>query len=230
MKKKLRLLAAFACNLAILALEARTILPLWDWGTLPFYTQDSNLFAAAACALAAVLQLRSLLNGKAFPRWARLLKYMAACCLTLTMLVVTLVLAPVYLGADGYRQLLLEEPALSLHLLCPLLTLASFLLFETEPALPRRAVALAVLPTLVYGAALGCLNGWACRRPLSLPAGARAAAACVRALGTRDFRRRGADRMADSPLRRPEKFLASRQELTENPSIFPRDRVILFVG
>lgn len=67
MKKKLRLLAAFACNLAILALEARTILPLWDWGTLPFYTQDSNLFAAAACALAAVLQLRSLLNGKAFP-------------------------------------------------------------------------------------------------------------------------------------------------------------------
>lgn len=27
MKKKLRLLAAFACNLAILALEARTILP-----------------------------------------------------------------------------------------------------------------------------------------------------------------------------------------------------------
>lgn len=159
MKKKLRLLAAFACNLAILALEARTILPLWDWGTLPFYTQDSNLFAAAACALAAVLQLRSLLNGKAFPRWARLLKYMAACCLTLTMLVVTLVLAPVYLGADGYRQLLLEEPALSLHLLCPLLTLASFLLFETEPALPRRAVALAVLPTLVYGAALGCLNG-----------------------------------------------------------------------
>lgn len=159
MKKKLRLLAAFACNLAILALEARTILPLWDWGTLKFYTQDSNLFAAAACALAAVLQLRSLLNGKAFPRWARLLKYMAACCLTLTMLVVTLVLAPVYLGADGYRQLLLEEPALSLHLLCPLLTLASFLLFETEPALPRRAVALAVLPTLVYGAALGCLNG-----------------------------------------------------------------------
>ena len=83
-----------------------------------------------ACALAAVLQLRSLLNGKAFPRWARLLKYMAACCLTLTILVVTLVLAPVYLGADGYRQLLLEEPALSLHLLCPLLTLASFLLFE----------------------------------------------------------------------------------------------------
>lgn len=78
MKKKLRLLTAFACNLAILALEARTILPFWDWGTLPFYTQDSNLFAAAACALAAVLQLRSLLNGKAFPRWAR--TAIASCC------------------------------------------------------------------------------------------------------------------------------------------------------
>lgn len=160
MRKNGRLLAALLCNLGIFALELRVILPLWDWSTLQFYTQDSNLLAAAACAIAAALQLRSLCRGTALPRWARLLKYVAACCLTLTLLVVALVLAPVYLkDSGGYRQQLFEEPALTMHLLCPLLTLASFLLFETEPPLPRRAVALAVLPTLIYGAVLGCLNG-----------------------------------------------------------------------
>ena len=60
-----------------------------------FYTEDSNILSLAACACFSVCTIL-ILSGRLseMPRWAQILKYMAACCLTLTFLVVVCVLAP----------------------------------------------------------------------------------------------------------------------------------------
>lgn len=123
-----------------------------------FYTEDSNILSLAACACFSVCTIL-ILSGRLseMPRWAQILKYMAACCLTLTFLVVVCVLAPMN-GADGYQHMLIEGQFLYFHLLCPILVFISFVFFEKKPRLDRKAVRYAVIPTLVYAAIVIVLN------------------------------------------------------------------------
>ena len=79
-----------------------------------FYTEDSNLFAAAVCTLVAAGQVICLFTGRALPCWLKRLKFVAASCLALTMLTVVFVLAPMY-GPDGYYV----TPVHQLHVLPP---------------------------------------------------------------------------------------------------------------
>ncbi|MDD3243802.1 MAG: hypothetical protein PHD32_08785 [Eubacteriales bacterium] len=127
------------------------------WEMLRYYTLDSNLLGLAASAACALCAARQALTGKQPPRWVRLLKYTAACCLGVTFLVVLLVLAPID-GVRGYERMFLRGTGLYHHLLCPVLVVGSFLLFDRVPLPPAKAAALALIPTGLYAVVLVALN------------------------------------------------------------------------
>ncbi|MDD3338129.1 MAG: hypothetical protein PHS82_04655 [Lachnospiraceae bacterium] len=123
-----------------------------------FYTEDSNIFALLACSIFAVVSILNLAHGKTeIPKWVHILKYIAACCLTVTFVVVICVLAPT-LGPGGYTEMLLQGSMLYHHFLCPVLVVISFLFFERGPQLDKKCRFYAVIPTIIYAAASILLN------------------------------------------------------------------------
>ena len=108
---------------------------------LRFFTIQSNLFCAAACLTVAVFRLAGTVPGAVL-----YLKYAGTVSVTLTMLTVLIYLGPLY----GYRPMF-AGPDLWLHLLCPVMALLSFLLWD-KPAMPVSCILQGVLPILAYGA------------------------------------------------------------------------------
>ena len=158
-----RLLTAFLLNLAVVVME------IWAThlsavrngsGLFRYYTEDSNLFALAACALCAFYQGRALKTGAAVPRLACILKYIAACCLSVTFVVVVCILAPSIQaeGQPGFRLMLLTDSMLYMHLLCPAAAFVSFVFLETQPLPVGRAVGYALIPTVIYAVVSVALN------------------------------------------------------------------------
>ena len=150
---RLQKFLSILANLAIVGMELRAIPLSWDGvhaQMFLFYTELSNLFAMGVCFVTALCQLRALLTGGEMPAWVRTLKYTVTCCLMLTFLTVVFVLAPMY-GPDGHYVMLLTSSMLYNHFLNPVTALLSFVLLERVPALPRRAVGRAMIPTLIYG-------------------------------------------------------------------------------
>ena len=107
---------------------------------LRYFTVLSNLFCAASCLLVAAMWP----NGAIWP-WALTLKFVATVSVMVTLLTVFVFLLPQY-GA----KFLLTGPDFWLHLACPLLTLATFFLWD-RPVLTAPATLLGVAPVLLYG-------------------------------------------------------------------------------
>ena len=125
---------------------------------LQYYTELSNIFSMFACGAMAVATAKSLhTETYPMPRWVKNLKYMAACCLTVTLLVVVFVLSPMS-EMGGLSFLMFHGSMLYHHLLCPVLVLVSFIFFEPTPQLKRSSIKLALLPTVVYGVVAFVLN------------------------------------------------------------------------
>lgn len=122
-----------------------------------YYTVDSNIFAMLACTLYAAFLIRKLISGKEPPVFAVMAKYMAVCCLTVTFLVVTAVLAPMN-GLKGYQMMLFSNEFLYHHLLSPVLAALSFFIFDRVPLSPGKAARFALIPTAVYASAAILLN------------------------------------------------------------------------
>ena len=141
-------------NLAVVLMEPVAIRMSWEAvgnQTFTFYTENSNVFSAVVCLLVVLAQLRSLVTGRPLPRWVKTLKFIAACCLTMTFLTVVLVLAPYYPEQGGVVFLLTESSMLYHHLLNPLCVFVSFVFLERDPKLPARCIPLALVPTVLYG-------------------------------------------------------------------------------
>ena len=92
-----RRVLSIVLNLAVVLMEPAAIRMSWEAvgnQTFTFYTENSNVFSAVVCLLVVLAQLRGLVTGRPLPRWVKTLKFIAACCLTMTFLTVVLVLAP----------------------------------------------------------------------------------------------------------------------------------------
>ena len=149
-----RRILSILLNLAVVRMEPIAIRMSWEAvqeQTLTFYTENSNLFSAGVCLLVALCQVWALCTGKELPRWVKRLKFLAACCLTMTFLTVVFVLAPYYQAEGGVRFLLTESSMLYHHLLNPLCVFVSFVFLEREPRLSARNIPLALVPTTLYG-------------------------------------------------------------------------------
>ena len=149
-----RRVLSIVLNLAVVLMEPVAIRMSWEAvgnQTFTFYTENSNVFSAVVCLLVVLAQLRGLVTGRPLPRWVKTLKFIAACCLTMTFLTVVLVLAPYYPEQGGVVFLLIESSMLYHHLLNPLCVFVSFVFLERDPKLPARCIPLALMPTVLYG-------------------------------------------------------------------------------
>ena len=119
--------------------------------TFIYYTNLSNVFAAAACILHAVVTIKELITGNYFLHTAvKYIKLSASVCVGITFFVVLTILAPAY-GENGYFFAFVWREMKFVHLLCPLFTAIPFILFDKYPRLPMKACHPALIPTYIYG-------------------------------------------------------------------------------
>ncbi len=111
-----------------------------------FFTVDSNILAAVAALILAVVQLRSLRGGGDIPLWSMALTYVGTVAVSVTFFTVVCFLGPVF----GFRGMFAGNNFF-LHLICPLLAIISCFLLETRPPLRFRCTFLGLLPTFIYG-------------------------------------------------------------------------------
>lgn len=107
---------------------------------LRYFTALSNVFCAAAALAVAAARL-----GGSVPASVLLFKYVGTVAVMVTLLTVLVFLGPQF----GYRPLF-SGPDLWLHLICPLLALFSYRLWD-RPALSLPTALLGVVPVLLYG-------------------------------------------------------------------------------
>ena len=133
--------------LIILLLEIRGLslsIPGRGWKTLIFYTQLSNLITAVSVLLLVVF-------GQ--PYWITVLRYISTCMLVMTFLVTICVLVP--MGGDP-KMLLWSGNGLYHHVLCPVISTASYILVEKH--VPGSLIWLPAIITLAYGLVMLYLN------------------------------------------------------------------------
>ena len=138
---------AFAANLLMVVLELLglyQVRSMLSWKLVVFYTQLSNLIAFGTSVLFLFLPAGELV----------LLRYLSTCMLMMTFCVTAFVLIP--MGGKP-EKLLLSGNGLYHHLLCPLLSLASYVFFEKHIT-SFWAVLLPAGITLFYGLTMVALN------------------------------------------------------------------------
>ncbi len=153
-----RIFALILIDLAMIAMEGMVMRQEFRGGAkvLRFYTQSSNLWALIVCGICLAGDIFSLVSGKPRPEWMRVLRYVSACCLMVTMIVAMAILVPS--GASGgFRGFMLEGTLLYLHTLCPLVMLLGWCLDAGAPLRAGHAL-IAILPTVVYGAITIVMN------------------------------------------------------------------------
>ena len=106
-----------------------------------FFTNDSNILSAVTSLI-----LLPFLLKKRVPRWTAVLKFVGTVSVTVTLLTVVCFLGP----TQGYARMF-DGVCLYLHLLCPLLSVASVYLPEYEEPLPKASWMFGTLPVVVYG-------------------------------------------------------------------------------
>ena len=120
---------------------------------LLFYTVQNNIFAAVSAACIICCYGRAQLPG-----WVRLLRLTAAAGLGVTFLVVTLVLVPMSLPFGAAGEIIFDGAQIYHHLLCPLLTIGSLLIFEGTEGMSLREASCAAMPTVAYASGAVVLN------------------------------------------------------------------------
>ena len=109
-----------------------------------YYTEDSNLVALFSSLFFSYFLIRK----KEIPRFVQLFKYMTTICLTITFLVVIFILIPMY--RFNFNFFLFQGSLLYHHLLCPILAMLSFLLFDNLNNISKKDIKVGLSITLIY--------------------------------------------------------------------------------
>ena len=154
---KNKMLFALLINLLIIVFEAVALAQTMSFdpsGYFTYYTQDSNLLAWATSIIFIVTMLIQFFVYKKseIPHWLSILKYVSTTCLALTFIVVLTVLGPIYESqqAGVYWMFLTHGSMLFHHLLCPVLSIISYLLFEVDLKTKFKESFYPLIPTFVY--------------------------------------------------------------------------------
>jgi len=166
-------------NVLIVILEIVGLIQMFYHGEIRYfiyYTILSNTFALITSAIYVLgycccknktkkskdnVNLDDEVNPKKLqfkiPHCIRTLRFMSSVCLTVTFVVVLVILLPYYLPQGTAYQYLFAGNQLLFHVICPILSLLSFCVFE-KGLLTLIDVCLATLPTIIYGAIFLILN------------------------------------------------------------------------
>ena len=158
-KSNKKLIIALALNIIIVGLEIVGVVfsvQKYGIGVFKFYTENSNYFALIVSTLFCVNAIIALRNKSMISRFAHNLRFVSTVCLTVTLLVVLLVLIPMY--PNTFINMMFLNSNLYQHLLCPVLSIISFVFFENQQKLQKNSIFYAIIPTLVYGTVCIVLN------------------------------------------------------------------------
>lgn len=117
-----------------------------------YYTHDSNILAL----LSSSIYLIFVLKKKEIPKWVSILRYASVLSLALTFLVVIFVLLPMY--DFNYKFILLEGAMPYFHIICPILTFISFIIFEEHNINDNLDVLRALYFSIAYSVIIILLN------------------------------------------------------------------------
>ncbi len=148
---------ALTANAVLIILEIiGTAISLSDGGLVNFiwYTVLSNVFAMAVSVCYCVQAVKY----KKIPEWTASLRFGASVCLSVTFLIVLFVLVPMSLPYGTAAKVLYQGPQIYHHILCPLISVCSFLFLEKSPEKGMYSIIMAALPTFVYAVMLTALN------------------------------------------------------------------------
>jgi len=154
-----RQLAVSLLDLAMICMEVYALgISLSESGGKMFryYTQDSNLLALIVCVICGAQGIRSLAHAAKPSVSVQWLRYLSACCLTLTLLMAGTLLVSVEPGRT-FSSFMLEGKYLYLHTLCPLVAIMQLYLCGGKAYGEMQAL-LAMVPTIVYGTISLILN------------------------------------------------------------------------
>ena len=119
----------------------------YTFGMLTYYTTLSNLFVSVGCVFHLIYQLEKF-RGRTCKGWMPYIKYFGVCCMIITFFIVLFVLAPV---SGEYYRYLWEGPLKYQHTICPLLSIISFLCFDSqEIKISKKMMYASMLPTIAY--------------------------------------------------------------------------------
>lgn len=158
-KKQLSLIS----NLLIVGMELGALLLcfIFEWPrTFKYYTTISNVFAGISCFLLALYQIINYKTGKEIPYFAIIFKYISACMLSVTFLVVLFVLVPASGDVNEMIRLLFSPKLLFHHTLCPILCIISFVFFENEYKIKKKYILYSLIPTFLYAIIFIFLNAF----------------------------------------------------------------------
>lgn len=156
-KRQIKLLPV-AANAALIVLElVGTAISFRSGGAknLKYYTVLSNVFALVSSIAFLCSYLR---RGGKVSHIAGMMRYIASCCLALTFLTVIFVLVPMAIPYGTAANVLYKGAQIFHHIICPILSCVSFIFFEQDIELPKKAYITAVAPTLTYAAVFVILN------------------------------------------------------------------------
>ncbi len=123
-------------------------------GMLVYYTRLSNLLALIAGIFVVIFIFRNK-EGE-LPKWLSLLRFITTIMLFVTFLISLFVLTP---AVGSFYKMMINNQLKFHHLLCPLLSIVSFIFFEKGGRLSVKDNFLATMPTLIYGIIMLILNG-----------------------------------------------------------------------
>ncbi len=139
---------ALICNIIILILEVLGFSLYVHTNhslDMEYYTIDSNLLTL----FSSMLFIFFYKNDK---KIVRDLRFVSTSCLTITILVVAFILTP--MANFDYKTLMLENEFFIFHLLCPIISVISYVLYEKR----SEKEYLGLLFTLIYSVVLVFLN------------------------------------------------------------------------
>ena len=161
MNKHLKISLILNSSLVVIFLFGMiTSLASWQWmgidGNLTpethnflwFFTVDSNIFLTVAALILVIFEVLILLDKrKDIPHWVYVVKYVATCTTTLTLMTVILYLSPL-LGLDFWKLFLNNN--LFFHLISPVIGIVSLIFFETNDKMSWKVSFLSLVPMGLY--------------------------------------------------------------------------------
>lgn len=121
-----------------------------------FYTELSNYLTLIVSFTFCIYLIISIKNSKALPFGIYIFRFICTLQLTITLITVLVVLIPI--NPNSFLFLLFKDSNLFQHLLCPILSIMSFLFFEEHKKLHLKSILLSLTPTFTYGIVLIILN------------------------------------------------------------------------
>ncbi len=117
-----------------------------------FYTEIVNYFTLI---VSAIFVLEFLIKQKT-SKFTKCLRFISSVCLGVTFIMVVTVLIPMF--PSTFVFMMFEDSNLYQHLICPICSIVSLILFENKDEFKKTYLLYALIPTIVYGIICIILN------------------------------------------------------------------------